>query len=42
MERKHAVGGSKITNEDYKETGLMQPISKQGRVQVWARAEAGE
>jgi ribonuclease HI len=42
LERKQAVGGSKITAEDYSEAGLMQPISKQRWVQFWARAGAGK
>ena len=33
LERKQAVGRSKITAEDYNETGLMQPIGKQRWVQ---------
>ena len=42
LERKQAVGGSKITAEDYNEAGLMQPISKQRWVQFWARAGVGK
>ena len=38
LERKQAVGGSKITIGDYSEAGLMQPICKQRWVQFWARA----
>ena len=41
-ERKQAVGGSKVTVEDYNEAGLMQPISRQRWVQFWARARAGK
>ena len=39
-ERKQAMGGSKITAEDYNEAGLMQPIDKQRWVQFWARVGA--
>ena len=42
LERKHAVGGSKITAGDYSEAGLMQPICKQRWVHFWARARAGK
>ena len=32
LERRQAVGGNKMTSEDYSEAGLMQPISKQSWV----------
>ena len=42
LERKRAMGGSRITAGDYSEAGLMHPISKPRWVQFWARAGAGK
>ena len=44
MERKGVDGGKgeQITSEDYKDAGLMQPISSSKWIQFWSRARAGE
>ena len=42
LERKRAVGGDLITEEDYSEAGLLQPITRQKWMQFWARARAGK
>ena len=41
LERKQAMGGSKMTAGNYSEASLVQPISKQMWARFWARAGAG-